>query len=328
MSVWKDRKTGRYHAAVQRGRVRLHRICQPAATWRDAKRKEGELQARLEAPATGKVLIADAIQHWLKTEVAHQKSARGTEGNAYALADWIKGRSLQDVVACAEEYKRANRGLVTNSTINRRLAVLRRVANLAYKRWGWLSSPIGGKIELLPENPARERFLTRSELAVLLRGIPHRQMRKAALVAAFTGLRRGELAKLRPIHVQGDLIYVRGTKSGVNRVVPIVHHVGFALRRLPFGSHPDTLTHAVSRAMPGVRFHDLRRTTGSLLLAEQVPIEIISDLLGHSDIRVTKRIYAHFLVDDKRAAMAKLGKKSAPALHREGVDKKKANAAK
>jgi integrase len=58
---------------------------------------------------------------------------------------------------------------------------------------GW-KSRWGQKIELLPENPARERFLDRSELAKLLRGIPNRQIRKAALVAAFTGLRRGELA--------------------------------------------------------------------------------------------------------------------------------------
>jgi hypothetical protein len=137
MSVWKD-KAGRYHVAVQRGGSRVHRICPPAATWRDAKRKEAELEQRFQAVTTGKVLIADAIQHWLKTEVAHQKARRGTEGNAYALADWVRGRSLQEVAKVAQEYVDGNRGRVTNSTINRRLAVLRRVANLAYKRWGWL----------------------------------------------------------------------------------------------------------------------------------------------------------------------------------------------
>ncbi len=316
MSVWKDRK-GRYHAAVQRGRVRLHRICPPAATWRDAKRKESELQARLEAPATGKVLIADAIQHWLKTEVAHQKARRGTEGNAYALAEWIGGKALTECVAVGEAYKKAHRGSLTNSTINRRLAVLRRVSNLAYKRWGWLQEPIGQKIELLPENPARERFLDRSELARLLRGIPHRAMRKAALIAAFTGLRRGELAKLRPINVQGDLIHLKGTKNGSSRTVPVVHHVLFALRRLPFGVHADTLTHAVQRALPGVRFHDLRHTAASLLIAAGVDLYRVGTILGHSDIRTTRR-YAHLAVSDLRGAVETLGRgtKSAPALHR------------
>ena len=190
MSIWKDR-TGRYHVSIQRGGKRIHRICPITATWRDAKRKESELIQRFESVSTGKVLIADAIQHWLKTEVAHQKARISTEGNAYALADWVEGETLQDVVAVAERYKRDNRGLLTGSTINRRLAVLRRVANLAYKRWGWLKEPIASKIELLPENPARERYLTRSELARLLLGIQLRAARRAALVAAFTGLRRG-----------------------------------------------------------------------------------------------------------------------------------------
>jgi integrase len=200
------------------------------------------------------------------------------------------------------------------------LAVLRRVANLAYRRWGWLSEPIGAKIELLPENPARERFLDRSELAKLLRGIPNRSMRKAALVAAFTGLRRGELAKLRPVNVQGDLIYLKTTKSGRPRTVPVVHHVLFALRRLPFGVHADTLTHAVQRSMPGLRFHDLRHTAASFLIASGVDLYRVGAILGHSDQRTTKR-YAHLAVADLRSAVATLGRGSAQGLHREKIRK-------
>jgi integrase len=314
MSVWKD-KQGRYHVALQRGGSRVHRICPPAATWRDAKRKEAELLSGFNAVATGKVLIADALSHWLKTEVAHHKGRKGTESNAYALAEWVKGRTLLEIVSVAKEYREANRGVVTNSTINRRLAVLRRVGNLAYKRWGWLDDPLGTRIELLPENPARERFLDRSELAKLLRGIPNRSMRKAALVAAFTGLRRGELTRLRPVNVQGDLIYLKGTKNGRSRVVPVVHHIQFALKRLPFGVHADTLTHAVQRSLPGSRFHDLRHTAASFLIAAGVDLYRVGAILGHTDVRTTQR-YAHLAIDNLRAAVATLGK-SAPPLHRE-----------
>jgi integrase len=318
MSVWKD-KQGRYHVAVQRGGSRVHRICPPAATWRQAKQKESELLQRFTAAQSGKVLIADAVQHWLKTEVVHHKGRKGTESNAYALAEWIKGKCLTEVVSVAEAYRRDNRGLVTNSTINRRLAVLRRVANLAFKRWAWLESPLGLAIELLPENPHREEFFTRQELAIALRRIPQRNRRKAVLVAAFTGIRRGQVAKLHQLQVQGDLIRLRTSKSGKPIVVPIVHHIAFALKRLPFGVHADTLTHDVSRALPGKRFQDLRRTAGSLMLQAGVPIETVSVILGHSDIRITKRIYAHLLVDNLRAGIAKLGKKSAQPLHREKV---------
>lgn len=307
MSVWKD-KEGRYHVAIQRGGSRIHRICPPAATWRQAKQKESELTQRFDAASSGKVLIADAIQHWLKTEVVHHKAKKSTEGNAYALADFIQGRRLDDVVSVANAYKQAVRGHVTNSTVNRRLAVLRRVANLAYKRWGWLGLPLGSRIELLPENPHREEFFTRDELAAALWAIPQRNRRRAALVAAFTGIRRGQIAKLHKLQIQGDLIRLRTSKSGKPVVVPIVHHIRFALKRLPFGVHPDTLTHDVAKAFPGKRFQDLRRTAGSLLLQAGVAIETVSVILGHSDIRITKRIYAHLLVDNLRAGMAKLGR--------------------
>lgn len=321
MSVWKD-KAGRYHVAIQRGGTRVHRVCPIAYTWRQAKQKESELLQRFDAAQSGKVLIADAIQHWLKTEVAHQKAKDRTTGNAYALAEWIKGKALTESVAVGEAYKKAHRGILTNSTINRRLAVLRRVCALAYRRWNWLSEPLAQKIELLPENPAREKYLSRAELAKLLIAIPSRAIRRAVLVAAFTGLRRGELSRLRAINVQGDLIYVGNTKTAKPRVVPLVHHVQFAVRRLPFGVHADTLTHAVQRALPGVRFHDLRHTAASLLIQSGIDLYRVGAILGHSDIRTTRR-YAHLAVDNLRSAVAALGRKSAPRLHQSTTEQER-----
>jgi len=77
------------------------------------------------------------------------------------------------------------------------------------------------------------------------------------------------------------------------------------------------VAHDVARAAPGKRFQDLRRTAGSLLLQAGVPIEVVSVILGHSDIRITKRVYAHLLVDNLRAGIAKLGRGSAPGIAHE-----------
>jgi integrase len=38
-----------------------------------------------------------------------------------------------------------------------------------------------------------------------------------------------------------------------------------------------------------------------------VPPHIVRDIFGHSDIKVTMTIYAHAAVDEKRAALRKLG---------------------
>jgi hypothetical protein len=41
--------------------------------------------------------------------------------------------------------------------------------------------------------------------------------------------------------------------------------------------------------------HELRHSCASLLLAMEVPLEVVADQLGHSSIRVTKDVYGHLL---------------------------------
>jgi integrase len=48
--------------------------------------------------------------------------------------------------------------------------------------------------------------------------------------------------------------------------------------------------------------HELRHTAASLLLAQGVPLKVISDTLGHSSIRVTADIYAHLMEPAKDEA--------------------------
>ena len=42
-----------------------------------------------------------------------------------------------------------------------------------------------------------------------------------------------------------------------------------------------------------IRFHDLRHSCASLLLANGVPMKQIQEWLGHSDFSTTANIYAH-----------------------------------
>ena len=42
-----------------------------------------------------------------------------------------------------------------------------------------------------------------------------------------------------------------------------------------------------------IRFHDLRHSCASLLLANGVPLKHIQEWLGHSDFTTTANIYAH-----------------------------------
>jgi integrase len=54
------------------------------------------------------------------------------------------------------------------------------------------------------------------------------------------------------------------------------------------------------------RFHDLRHSCATILLAQGVPLKTVSDILGHSSIRVTADIYGHTGDDQKREAVDKI----------------------
>lgn len=44
-----------------------------------------------------------------------------------------------------------------------------------------------------------------------------------------------------------------------------------------------------------MRIHDLRHSAASMLLADGVPVKVVSETLGHADVSTTLRIYAHVL---------------------------------
>jgi integrase len=55
-------------------------------------------------------------------------------------------------------------------------------------------------------------------------------------------------------------------------------------------------------AIRHVRFHDLRHTAATLLLATGTPLKVVSDLLGHSTIAITADTYAHVTPELRREA--------------------------
>jgi integrase len=79
---------------------------------------------------------------------------------------------------------------------------------------------------------------------------------------------------------------------------------------------PDNLSrswYTVRTALgePALRFHDMRHTCVSLLLAEGAPPHVVQQIVGHSAIDVTMTIYAHASLDEKRTALQRLGERLA-----------------
>jgi integrase len=171
------------------------------------------------------------------------------------------------------------------------------------------------------------RFLTPAEVDALIEAAPDDELgpteRALYIVAAFTGLRQGELAALRwrDVDRAAGLIRVRRTfnrgRFGTpksrrsSRAVPMAARVAVELERqfrttafpadddLVF-CHPATgdpydasrmrkrfYVALENAGVRRVRFHDLRHTFGTRMAAAGAPLRAIQEWMGHADYQTT-----------------------------------------
>ena len=76
-----------------------------------------------------------------------------------------------------------------------------------------------------------------------------------------------------------------------------------------------------------LRFHDLRHSCVSLLLANDIPMKAIQEWLGHATFNITANLYSHLEYNAKVTSAETIarvlgGKKEAPAYTDEPVPKK------
>jgi integrase len=166
----------------------------------------------------------------------------------------------------------------------------------------------------------------------ILPSLPHYgdHVTPAVLLSINTGLRRGELLKLRwkSIDFARRLLTVEGpdSKTRQTRHVPLN---GEAMRvleswREQSGDGPRVFEistgfktawgHILKRANIVVfRWHDLRHHFASRLVQHGVPLNTVRDLLGHRSIAMSLR-YAHLAPDQRREAVAMLNQRPILAL--------------
>jgi integrase len=58
--------------------------------------------------------------------------------------------------------------------------------------------------------------------------------------------------------------------------------------------------------LPHCRVHDLRHFCASLLLVQVVPLKVVSEILGHTQISITAELYTHVLPSLKQDAIGAL----------------------
>lgn len=272
-----------------------------------SKAEAQKLEARLRLQGKPSQSLEAALVKYLEGEALQLKHQNTVTSVAKAVRPYIEGKTFDDIPAIVDRMKTEMkaRGL-TNSTINRRLACLRRLQNCALA-WGW---PVENrKIRLLPENEPRSEYLGADEVRRLSL---HLDPVHAAFIrlAAFTGLRRGELFALTRNDIQDGCLIVRHSKTGKPRTVPVPQVAIDCLDYIPFQVTGWTLRREFEKAreaigMPHIRFHDLRHTYASFLAQAGVSERIMMELLGHTSAQMTKR-YSHLRTDTLRQVVGEV----------------------
>lgn len=302
------RPNGSYQVTVCYG-GRTYRKASRHWTYADAKAYERQWLAAIRDAAAGRQperLIADGLEKWLTEHVPRLRSARQTRNHCRALLPYIAGRKLTEIPAVWSEIKAAEVRKAP-ATTNHKGRILRQVARMAWREWGWLDRPL--VVTLLPETP-RERFLTPAEVEALADAMGSPQGRGYVLLAAYTGIRRGHLLRLTARDVEGGFIRLdRSSKTRSLQWVPLHPKVREIAANLPLGIGESRLRDEwdEARRQTGIdcRWHDLRHTCASWLVQAGVPLHTVGEILGHSSPAVTKR-YAHLAPQHLADAMAKL----------------------
>ncbi len=217
-----------------------------------------------------------------------------------------------DVVDLQDRLRRES---LSNATVNRYVALVRRVFALAI-RWEALEGKNPAAHAEMRREEHRERYLGEAELRALFRALdaePSRTAASAIALLAATGARRGEAlgAKWAHIDFERRLWVVPVSKSGRRRFIPLSDVALAILERQRLepasewvfpGSDPAKHLFDVKKAWARVkqragldddlRLHDLRHTFASTLVAKGRSLHEVGSLLGHSQVSMTMR-YAH-----------------------------------
>lgn len=210
------------------------------------------------------------------------------------------------------------------ATINRYRSALSRSINKFVRPGGIAFNPVS-VIPKLPE-VAATRYLSEEERPRLLNACKQSSwpgLYVIVIMALSTGARRGELANLRweQVDLQVGLIYLEApdTKSKRARTLILLPEVARALEDYAIGDRtglvfpsarkPDKPRHfekvwqtALADAdIQDFTFHSIRHSAASLLVSHGVSIAVVSEILGHSSLEMTKR-YSHLSVVETRAA--------------------------
>jgi integrase len=237
-------------------------------------------------------------------------------------------RRVREVAENDAEGRRARR-----STANGVLTLLKAALNHAFRMGRVADDTAWRRVRPFQKvSAARVRYLTDDEARRLATCCPP-DLQALVTAALLTGARYNELASLRMADFDDEngTVHVAASKGGKARHIALTDEGREFFRRAAVGRAADVVllprgdgrrwnkseqfrpmreACAVARIAPAASFHVLRHTYASRLAMRGVPMAVIAAQLGHADLRITMRHYAHlapsYVADTVRAAFGSL----------------------
>ncbi len=255
-------------------------------------------------PSLGQILAADLatarIRRWFLN-----LANRGAR---------FKGKEKKDDLSNPEILRRRK------GTANRVLSILKAALTRAWEDGHISDDSAWRRVKKFKGvDAARIRHLSQAECERLINSSDP-EFRPLIQGGLHTGARYGSIVKLlvRDYHKDSGTVQLVGTKSGKSYHVPLTDEGQRFFEGIAAGRPGDELmflkddgtnwgqsyqhrrikkTCERAKIKPPISFNQLRHSYGSILAKKGVPLQVIAEVMGHSDMRMTRKHYAHLAPD-------------------------------
>ena len=314
-----EEKVGRQYAdnmnAAKAARVRADRI---------EGRRKSRKELREEAKAKDQRLTVGKLWETYKEQRPVNKALKVDDGRFdLYLKDKFGSKEPREILQLDVDRMRLSMlKEKAPATVKATLSLLKRIANFGEKKG--LCPGLGFKVTVPKVSSNKTEDLNPEQVQALIKAIEADSDKRAGnimLMALYTGMRRGEIFKLKWTDINFDkgFILIRGPKGGRDETIPMNEKARWVLESTPrlgehvFPGRDGKQLVTVQRSLRRIRkaaglpadfrpLHGLRNAFASRLASSgQVDLFTISKLLTHKSVVMSQR-YSHLRDEALRRA--------------------------
>lgn len=332
MTVYK-KKNGKYYCRFQLNGERHHYLCAGATTFKEAEKMENAFKYKLMQQQNGviprelkPITINKLFKIYLEYSEVNKKSYKSDISRTKLIKQFFGENTLIKDIQPEKIEKFKDFLLEQNRskmTVNRYLEQLKTALRMAIDNDYLLKNPCQN-IKKFPVKNYSVRYLKEDEEHRLFKVLPD-YLKGIVIVALNTGLRKSNILELKWEQINFDFKFIEILENKGNKHIilplndtlynffiktPEAERLGYVFINpetgLPYKDIKKGWRTALKQAkIENFRFHDLRHTVGTRLAKENVPVNVIKEILAHSDVKTTMR-YVHSTQGAKLDALSKL----------------------